>query len=266
MAQKVNILGIKIDNLTLEEALDRVEEIVARRKPEYYCAINLHQIVLYHENQQYKRITDHAGLITADGQPVMWLSKWLKTPLKQKNPGPDFMRASCKMAAEKGYSIFLLGGAPGIAEKAADKLQADYPNLKVAGVYSPPFGFEKDAAEMQRINTMLNASHADLLFVGLGSPKQDIFIDENKDIYQIPLSYSIGIAIDYIGGNIKRAPKWMRDVGLEWLYRFCQDPGRLFKRYFIESWRILKYVITENRGGVINFTDIRRCAIESEAA
>ena len=241
MADKVDILGIKIDNYTLSEALNRVEEIIAARKPEYFCGINLKMIDLYNENERIRDIFDSAGLLTVDGQPVMWLAELLHTPIKEKLSGPDFMRASCKMAAEKGYRVFLLGGAPGVAEKAIDNLKKDDPKLQVAGVYSPPFGFEKDEKELNKIITMLKQSKADLLFVGVGCPKEDYFIDTYKDVYQIPLSYSIGIAIDYIGGNIKRAPKWMRDVGLEWFYRFCQEPKRLFKRYFVDSWKIIKY-------------------------
>lgn len=241
MADKVNVLGIQIDDLDLEGALARVEEIVNNRKPLYYGSINLHQIVLYKENEKFRKITDEAGLLTVDGQPVMWIAKLLKTPIKEKIPGADFVLASCKFAAQKGYSIFLLGGAPGVAEKAIENLKKTSPNLKVAGVYSPPFGFEKDPAEMQKINTMLKDSGADLLFVGLGSPKQDYFIEDNKDIYQIPLSYSIGIAIDYIGGNIKKAPKWISDMGFEWFYRFCQEPKRLFHRYFVEPWKVIGY-------------------------
>ena len=204
MADKVNILGIKIDNYDLLGALEHIEKIIAERKPEYYCGINLKMITLYHEDERIRKIFDTAGLLTVDGQPVMWIAKILHTPIKEKITGPDLMLASCKMAAEKGYSVFLLGGAPGVADKAVENLKRDYPSLKVAGVYSPPFGFEKDKAELNKINTMLKQSKADLLFVGVGCPKEDYFIDSNKDIYQIPLSYSIGIAIDYIGGNIKK--------------------------------------------------------------
>jgi len=102
-------------------------------------------------------------------------------------------------------------------------------------------GFEKDPEEMQKIINMLKDSHADLLYVGLGSPKQDFFIDDKKFEYQIPLSFSVGIAIDYLGGNIKRAPVWVQNIGFEWFYRFCQEPKRLFKRYFVDSWKMIGY-------------------------
>lgn len=244
MAEKVNVLGVGIDNYDLAGALARVEQIIADKKPEYFGAINMNQLVLYHENETFRRITDSAGLLTVDGQPIMWIAKLLGTPIKQKLTGPYFMQEVCRMAGERGYKVFLLGGAPGSGEAAARKLKTMSPQLQVCGIYSPPFGFEKDEAELAKINDMLKSSGADLLFVGLGSPKQDIFIGENKDIYQIPLSFSIGIAIDYFAGRVKKAPDWMNRIGLEWFYRFCQEPKRLFKRYFIDSWKVIGYFIS----------------------
>ena len=147
----------------------------------------------------------------------------------------------CERAAQRKYKIYLLGCAEGVAANAAKKLEEMYPGLQCVGTYSPPFGFEKDPVEMEKIITMLRESHADQLFVGMGSPKQDIFIYENMEKYQIPVSYSMGAAIDFIGGSVKRAPKWMSDIGLEWFHRMIQNPKRLVKRYLVDDRRILKY-------------------------
>ena len=146
----------------------------------------------------------------------------------------------CERAAKKNYKIFLLGCAEGVAANAARKLEKMYPGLQCVGTYSPPFGFEKDSVEMEKIVSMLRESKADQLFVGMGSPKQDIFIYENMEKYQIPVSYSMGAAIDFIGGSVKRAPKWMSNIGLEWFHRMMQDPGRLVGRYWADR-RIFKY-------------------------
>ena len=146
----------------------------------------------------------------------------------------------CEVAAQKGYSVFFLGAAPGVAQRAADKLKEKLPNLKVAGTYSPPIGFEKDQQELDKIDHILYDSHADMLFVGMGVPKQDIFIYENMNKYQIPMSFSIGGTIDFIAEEQKRAPKWMSKIGLEWLYRLCQSPKRMFKRYFIDDLKIFR--------------------------
>lgn len=238
---KIDFLGIKIDNLSLDEALSKADEIVEKRMPSYYCGVNLNQVVLYKENSRMKNIFDKAELLTIDGKPIIWISRLLGTPFKEKISGPDFMYETCKLANQKGYKVFLLGGAEGVGLKAVENIKRTCPNLKVAGIYSPPFGFEKNPDEIAKIIKMLKDSKADFLYVGLGSPKQDFFIDDYKMEYQIPLSFSVGIAIDYLGGNIKRAPLWMQNIGLEWFYRFCQEPKRLFKRYFIDSWKIIDY-------------------------
>lgn len=143
---------------------------------------------------------------------------------------------------KKGYSVFLLGAAEGVAVKAAENLKRKYPGLNIAGTYSPPFGFEKDQYEIDKINKILLDSKADLLFVGMGVPKQDIFIYENMYKYQIPMSFSIGATIDFEAGVQKRAPKWINKIGMEWLYRLCSEPKRMFKRYIIDDLQIVRLV------------------------
>ena len=145
----------------------------------------------------------------------------------------------CCIAAQKGYKVFLLGAANGVAARAAENLKRKYPGLKVVGTYSPPYGFEKSQQEIDKINDILLNSRADLLFVGMGVPKQDIFIYENMNKYKIPMSFSIGAAIDFEAGVQKRAPKWINRLGLEWLYRLCSDPKRMFKRYIINDMKFL---------------------------
>lgn len=136
----------------------------------------------------------------------------------------------------------MLGAAEGVAKRAAENLCSQYKNLRVAGTYSPPVGFEKDTEELDKINTMLYESGADMLFVGMGSPKQDIFIYENMEKYQIPMSFSIGGTIDFIAGEQKRAPRWINRIGFEWFYRFLKDPQRMFRRYFVDDVKILRLV------------------------
>ena len=123
--------------------------------------------------------------------------------------------------------------------REANKLVKDNPGLRVAGVYSPPYGFENDSKEIEKINKMLFDSHADMLFVGMGVPKQDIFIYENMDKYKIPMSFSVGGTIDFLGGEQKRAPKWIRKIGFEWLFRFFENPKRMYQRYFVDDLKII---------------------------
>ena len=237
----IDFLGIRINNMTATEILDHVDYCIERKTPCQIVGVNVDQALRVIEDKYSHKIFDEAEIVFTDGKPILWMSKLLKRPIIEKVSGPDLMLLLCERAAKKKYKIFLLGCADGVAANAAKKLEKMYPGLQCVGTYSPPFGFEKDNDEMQKIITMLRESHADQLFVGLGSPKQDIFIYENMNKYQIPVSYSMGAAIDFIGGSVKRAPKWMSDIGLEWFHRMMQNPKRLVKRYLVEDIRIMKY-------------------------
>jgi len=251
----IDFLGIRLNNMTAEEILDHVDYCIKRRTPCQIVGVNIDQALRVIEDEYSRKIFENAELVFTDGKPIVWMSKWLKRPIIEKVSGPDLMELLCERAAKRGYKIFLLGAGPGVAAKAAEKLQGDYPGLQCVGTYSPPIGFEEDSDEMKKIITMLHDSGADQLFVGMGSPKQDIFIYENMQQYQIPVSYSMGAALDFLGGKAKRAPKWMSSHGLEWFHRFLQDPKRLYKRYFIDDRRIIgyymKYRKAEKRAGRI---------------
>lgn len=239
--EKLNIMGISVDNLTMSEALQKAKDIIMARRPDYMVFLNVSQFVFCMENEELLGCYKNANMVIVDGTNITRLAKFLHTPVKEKIYGNDFIYESCKMAADNGFSVFFLGGAPGGAEQAVEKIRKVSPQLKLAGVYAPPYGFEKDEKEMDRINEMLRTSHADMLFVGLGSPKQDMFIRDNRELYQIPLSIPIGSGIDITGDVYKRAPSWISEIGLEWLYRCFQEPKRLFKRYFHVLYKIGKY-------------------------
>ena len=228
-----------VDNVTEEEAIRHIEECVKNRKIGFVVTPNVDQIVMMEKNLYFREICDTAELSVVDGHPLLWIAKWYKKPIKEKICGSDLMPHLCKIAAEKGYKVFLLGAAEGIAAKAADILREQNPGLNIVGTYSPPFGFEKDQAELDKINGILKESNADLLFVGMGAPKQSVFIYENMHKYQIPMSFCVGATIDFIAGEQKRAPRWMTDHGLEWLYRLFKEPKRMFKRYIVNDTKIL---------------------------
>lgn len=231
-----------VDNITEAQAIQYIEKCVEGHKIGHVITPNVDQIVRIEKDPYFKEICDNAELLLVDGHPLMWISKWYGKPIIEKICGSDLVVHLCKIAAEKGYRVFLLGAAEGVAEKAAENLKHDYPGIQIVGTYSPPLGFEKDEEEINHINSTLKASKADLLFVGMGVPKQDKFIYENMHKYDIPMSFSIGASIDFIAGEYKRAPKWMSDHGFEWLYRLMQEPKRLFKRYLIDDMKILGLV------------------------
>ncbi|MCC8192280.1 MAG: WecB/TagA/CpsF family glycosyltransferase [Ruminococcus sp.] len=237
----IDFIGIRLNNMTFDEIIEHVDYCVDRRTPCQIVGLNVDQAVRVLEDNKSSEIFKNAEIVFTDGKPILWIAKKLNRPIVEKVSGPDLMLKLCKRAEQMHYKIFLLGAGPRVADQAVTNLKKLYPGLECVGTYSPPFGFEKDQKEMKKIITMLRESGADELFAGMGSPKQDIFIYENMNEYNIPVSYSMGAAIDFIAGNVKRAPKWMCDHGLEWLYRFLQDPKRLFKRYFIDDIRIFKY-------------------------
>ena len=239
-AKVVSFLGIRINNMTADEILNHIDCCVERRIPCQIVGVNVDQALRVIEDAYCHEIFDNAELVFTDGKPIIWMAKRLNIPIVEKVSGPDLMLLICERAAQKKQKIFLLGAGPGVALNASKVLTDMFPGLECVGTYSPPFGFENDPIEMKKIVDMLKNSQADHLFVGMGSPKQDIFIYQNMDEYQIPISYSMGAALDFIGGGAKRAPKWMCDHGLEWFYRMMGNPKRLAKRY-LSDFRIFKY-------------------------
>lgn len=229
-----------IDNVTLDEAIEYISTCIDERKIGHVITPNVDQIVRMEWDDYFKKICNESELLLVDGHPLMWIARLYGKPFKEKICGSDLVPLLCEVASKKGYSVFFLGAAPGVADKAARIMQEKYQGLKVAGTYSPPLGFDKNEEEIDKINRMLLDSNADMLFVGMGVPKQDIFIYENMHKYKIPMSFSIGGTIDFIAGVQKRAPRWIGKIGFEWFYRLCQDPKRMFKRYIIDDMKIIK--------------------------
>lgn len=234
----MRFLNTYIDNVTKQEAMAHIDRCIASKKIGHVITPNVDQIIRIERNEKFRRICNNAELLLTDGRPLLWIAKWYHRPIKEQICGSDLVPELCGLAAKRGYSVFFLGAAPGVAAKAAAILKERYQGLDVAGVYSPPFGFEKNIEELEKINKMLKDSHADMLFVGMGVPKQDIFIYENMHKYEIPMSFSIGATIDFIAGVQKRCPKWMTLAGVEWFHRMMSDPKRMVKRYLVDDMQI----------------------------
>lgn len=240
--QRVPFMNTYIDNATLEEVLSYIDIWIKKRKIGQIITPNMDQIVRMEWDTYFKKICGSCELLLVDGQPLMWISHIYRKPFKEKICGSDLVPKLCEIAAKKNYKVFFLGAAPGVAEKAAANMQNKYKGLCVAGTCSPAPGFEKSPDKLRKVNEQLRASQADILFVGLGVPKQDIFIYENKEEYKIPVSLSVGGTIDFLAGVQKRAPKWINRIGFEWLFRFFCSPCRLFHRYFIDDMKIFKLI------------------------
>ena len=240
--KKQPLLNTLVNNVSMDETIQEICRLVEAKKKSYVVAINV-DVVMKIENDNYlKKIVDKADLTLVDGKPLIWIAKWHRRPVKHKISGSDMVPELCKVAEEKGYTLFIIGGADGIAEKAKENLEIDLPDIKIVGTYAPPFGFEKDENELDKINNMISSVHPDIVIVCFGCPKQEKWIYENYLKYDGMVSVCAGATVDFLAGNVSRAPAWMSEHGLEWLYRFFQEPKRLFKRYFIDDVKILGLV------------------------
>ncbi len=240
---RIQLLNTHVDNLTMSEALAEIDVLVQKKNHSYVVTPNLDHIVQIEGDDLFKEIYDNADLILTDGKPLLWIAKRSGTPILEKISGADIFPEICKLAAEKKYSIYILGAKEGVAHKAAQNLTAKYSGLKVAGTYSPQVGFEKEPEEIDKIVNLINASKADILAVALGSPKGEKLIYEIRSKICASLSISIGATIDFEAGVVKRAPRWVSELGFEWLYRMIQEPGRLLKRYVRDAILIVPIII-----------------------
>ena len=240
-------MNTEIDNFTMEETLDAVDNIIKQNKCAYVVTPNVDHIVQLEKDKELQAVYKNASLVLTDGKPLIWISKLYRTPIKEKISGSDLFPLVCKMARDKKYKMFFLGAAEGVADKAAENLKKRVPGLKVVGTYSPQYGFEKDKKMMQEIIEMIKEKKPDILIVGLGCPKQEKFMYNYCKELQVPISFGLGASFDFEAGNIKRAPKWMSNHGLEWLYRIFQDPKRLAKRYLVDDIAIVKLIFKYRR-------------------
>ncbi|HCJ08358.1 MAG TPA: glycosyltransferase [Lachnospiraceae bacterium] len=240
--EKQALLNTYVNSVSMREALDQIENFVEEKKKSYVVAVNVDVIIKIENDPYLKKITDNADMVLVDGKPLIWVSRWKKRPVKAKISGSDLVPILCGEAAQKGYTIFIIGGKDGVAEKARQNLEKSCPEIKILGTYAPPLGFEKDKSELQKINGMISEVHPDLLIACFGCPKQEKWIYENYKKYDATVSICAGATVDFLAGNVKRAPHWMSEHGLEWFYRFLKEPKRMFKRYFIDDMKIISLI------------------------
>lgn len=240
---RIKFMNTEVDNITMDEALQRIDELIKEKNNAFVVTPNVDHIIQLERGGDLVEAYKQADLILTDGKPLVWISKWYGSPIREKISGSDLFPRLCALAAEKGYTMFFLGAAEGVAAKAAENLMGRYVGLKVVGTYSPPKGFENNSDEMRKIIRMINDVRPHILIVALGCPKQEIFILHNREKLGVPLSLGLGASLDFEAGNIKRAPKWMAQHGLEWLYRITQDPKRLAKRYLCDDMKIFRLAL-----------------------
>jgi N-acetylglucosaminyldiphosphoundecaprenol N-acetyl-beta-D-mannosaminyltransferase len=228
-------MSVPLDNLDGREALDRISEDLAAGRGGWVITPNLDILRRMVTDAGYRELLAAATLRLADGMPLVWAARVQRTPLKERVAGSDLIWTLSARAAQEGRSIYFLGGNPGAAAAAAAKLQGLHPALKVAGIECPPIGFEKDEAYMSGLRERLAAASPDICFVALGAPKQDRVIRSLLPLLPRTWFLGIGISFSFVSGEVKRAPRWMRAAGLEWVHRMVQEPRRLARRYLLEG-------------------------------
>ncbi|MFT5335080.1 MAG: N-acetylglucosaminyldiphosphoundecaprenol N-acetyl-beta-D-mannosaminyltransferase [Halioglobus sp.] len=240
-----NSLGIPVDNLSLQDAVDRVVAMTKdfHGRTHLVSTLNVNFLVnslgyafTRPRHPELLNVLRSSDMVTADGFPIVWLSKIVGKPLKQRVTGSDLTPALAARAAKEGLSLFLLGGAEGVAAAAANALQLANPKLNIAGTSAPSVNTQgaalKDfAADDQALLEKINSSDADILLVGLGNPKQELWFNRNRHKLQVPVAIGVGGTFEFITGTVKRAPRWVQKSNLEWLFRITQDPARLWRRY-----------------------------------
>jgi len=196
---------------------------------------NLDHLRRLTRDRKLKALYSHAALIVADGMPLIWASRIQGTPLPERVAGSSLISTLSAAAGKQNRSIYLLGGDKGTAQQAAEVLKRQYPGVRIAGIYYPEFGFESDEAQMQQLIAHLKAANPDIVYVALGSPKQEWLIGQLRGYLPRAWWLGIGISFSFLSGHVKRAPEWMQRSGLEWLHRLCQEPRRLARRYLVHG-------------------------------
>jgi N-acetylglucosaminyldiphosphoundecaprenol N-acetyl-beta-D-mannosaminyltransferase len=232
MAARVDILGIGVNATTVAETLREIEGWIARRDPHYVCVTGMHGVMESQRDEQLRRVHNAAGMVTPDGMSLVWLCRIKGQSRVRRVYGPDLMLTLCQRSVEAGYRHFFYGGSPEVLRALETRLQERFPGLAVVGTCAPPFRPltpEEDADMVRRINE----TNPDIVWVGLGTPKQELWMADHRQLLAAPVLIGVGAAFDFHAGTKPQAPRWMQVNGLEWLFRLRHEPRRLWRRYLI---------------------------------
>lgn len=227
-----NILGCVVDNCTMAETLDRVGEFVASGRPHQHVVINVDKVVKASRDPQLARIIERCDLVNADGMPVVWASRILGSQaLKERVAGIDLFTELLGRAADKGWRVYFLGARDEVLQETMARALAKHPTLQIAGARNGYWQPEQEDGVVQAVAD----ARADLLFVAISSPKKEQFLAKHQARMGVPFAMGVGGSFDVMAGLTRRAPVWMQNAGLEWFYRFLQEPRRMFRRYFVDG-------------------------------
>jgi N-acetylglucosaminyldiphosphoundecaprenol N-acetyl-beta-D-mannosaminyltransferase len=241
---RVELMGVEIDCVDESKAIAIALDGLSADVGGWICPTNLDVLRQCFESAEIRELVQTADVVVADGMPLIWASRLAGRPLPERVAGSSLIETLPRAAAGVGASVFLLGGNPGAAEAAAARLTGANPDLRIAGSLCPPFGFERDPREFAQIEAELRRARPDIVFVGLGFPKQEHLITRLRPVLPRAWFVSCGISFSFVSGEVSRAPRWIQRIGMEWLYRLLQEPRRLFRRYVVLGLPFLARVVS----------------------
>ena len=239
----MNVLGVGVSAVDLPTAVSTIYYWIATGGRHYVCVSGVHGVMASQRDDTLRQIHNAAGMVTPDGMPLVWLGRRAGHHQMERVYGPDLLLACCAARGATGARHFFFGSIPAVTERLVDRLKAMFPALTVAGTYSPPFR-PVTAAEDEDIVRAINESKPDIVWVGLGTPKQERWMSEHLGRISAPVMIGVGAAFDFLSGTKRQAPLWMQRSGLEWAFRLASEPGRLGPRYLVNNpafvWRVLQ--------------------------
>lgn len=254
----ISLFGMKIDAVDMQTAVQRVTQWCAEPRGEkckYVVTPNVDHAVMFQTDEQLRHSYEGASMVLADGAPVVLASRLLRKALPERVAGSDLVPALFESVAKASDSaagslrVFLLGAGPGVADRAAEVIHERWPGVEVVGTLSPPMGFQNDEAENRKILDAVADCQPDVVLIGLGAPKQELWIGRHADQLQSKAALCIGATIDFLAGEKSRAPRILQKLGLEWVHRMATEPSRLAKRYARDAWIFPRLVWREWRNG-----------------
>jgi N-acetylglucosaminyldiphosphoundecaprenol N-acetyl-beta-D-mannosaminyltransferase len=241
VSARIELMGCLVDNLSMAQTLDRVQAYIDSGQPHQHVVVNVDKLVKAQSDPELRAIINNCALINADGMPVVWASRLLGRPLKERVAGVDLFEALMERASRTGWRVFLLGAREAVVTKVRSTYEARYPGLVITGHRNGYWKPDEEGAIVQQIAH----ARADILFVAISSPKKEQFLGRYQAQMRVPFAMGVGGTFDVAAGLVKRAPLWMQRCGLEWFYRFLQEPRRMFRRYFVEDMAFIGLFLRE---------------------
>ena len=238
------MLGVGVSLINMSIALDRIDRWIATHDRQYVSVCTVHTVMECRRNEKLRQIVNAAGMTTPDGMPLVWLSRLAGHRFVSRVYGPDLMLAEMEASTRTGHRHFFYGGRDTVAARLADVMRGRYPRVQVVGTYAPPVATAEELCSAEAA-ALINQAQPDIVWVGLGTPKQERWMRDHKDRLSAPVLVGVGAAFDFHAGTMRSAPAWMGDHGLEWLFRLAQEPRRLWRRYLLRGSEFAALAIIE---------------------